>query len=128
MAHAPQFEFPMQMRELAEKNVEKVQAAFGQFMDATRKAQDMIGTMVPDNPMTAGMKQVQERTMRFTQQNMDASFSMASELAKSKDFREMLDIQSRHAQLQMATYATQAQELGAMRFATLPQELIGDKS
>ena len=114
MTHTPQFEFPMQMRQLAEKNLENVQAAFGQFMDATRKAQEMIGTIVPDNPMTAGMKQVQERTMRFTQQNMDASFSMASELAKAKDFREMLDIQSRHAQLQLATYTTQAQELGRL--------------
>jgi hypothetical protein len=52
--------------------------------------------------------------MRFTQQNMDANFSMASELAKAKDFREMLDIQSRHAQLQMATYAAQSQELGRL--------------
>jgi phasin len=114
MTHAPQFEFPMQMRELAEKNLEKVQTAFGQFMDATRKAQDVIGTMVPDNPMTAGMKQVQERSMRFTQQNIDASFSMASELAKAKDLKECLDIQSRHAQLQMATFSTQAQELGRL--------------
>ena len=64
--------------------------------------------------MTAGMKQVQERTMRFTQQNMDASFALASELAKAKDVKEMMDIQSRHAQLQMAAYATQAQELGRL--------------
>ncbi len=114
MTHAPQFELPTQMRELAEKNLEKVQTTFGQFMDATRKAQDMIGAMVPDNPMTAGIKQVQERSMRFTQQNIDASFSMASELAKAKNFKEILDIQSRHAQLQMATYATQAQEIGRL--------------
>ena len=114
MARAPQFEFPTQMRELAERNVEQVRAAYGQFMDAARKAHDMIGTMLPDNPMTAGMKQVQERTMRFTQQNMDASFSLASELAKAKDFKEMLEVQNRHAQLQMAAYATQAQELGRL--------------
>jgi phasin len=114
MARAPQFEFPTQMRELAERNVEQVRAACGQFMDAARKANDMIGTMLPDNPMTAGMRQVQERTMRFTQQNMDASFSLASELAKAKDFKEMLEVQSRHAQLQMVAYATQAQELGRL--------------
>ena len=114
MAGAPQFEFPTQMRELAERNVEQVRAACGQFMDAARKAQDMMGTMVPDNPMTAGMRQVQERTMRFTQQNMDASFALAGELAKAKDLKEMMDIQSRHAQLQMAAYATQAQELGRL--------------
>ena len=82
------------MRELAERNVEQVRAAFDQFMDAARKAQDVISTMVPDNPITASVKQIQERTMQFTQQNMDASFSLASELAKAKDFQQMLEIQS----------------------------------
>ncbi len=114
MARAPQFEFPAQMRELAERNVEQARAACGQFMDAARKAHDMIGAMVPENPLTAGLKQVQERTMRFTQQNMDASYSLAAELAKAKDFEEMLEIQSRHAQVQMAAYSTQAQELGRL--------------
>jgi hypothetical protein len=45
---------------------------------------------------------------------MEASFLLASELAKAKDFKEMLEIQSRHAQLQMVTYSTQAQELGRL--------------
>ena len=114
MARAPQFEFPAQMRELAERNVEQARAACDQFMDAARKAQDMMGAMVPENPMTAPMKQVQERTMRFAQQNMDASFSLANELTKAKDFSEMVEIQSRHAQLQMTAYSTQAQELGRL--------------
>ena len=92
MAPAPLFEFPAQMRELAERNVEQVRAAYGQFLDAARNAQDMIATMVPDSPMKAGVKQVQERTMRFAQQNIDVSFSLASELAKA--------------------YSAQAQELG----------------
>jgi hypothetical protein len=35
-------------------------------------------------------------------------------LAKAKDFPEMLEIQGRHAQRQMATYSTQAQELGRL--------------
>ena len=52
--------------------------------------------------------------MRFTQQNLDAAFSLANELAKAKDLQEALQIQSRHAQLQMHAYALQAQELGAM--------------
>jgi phasin len=114
MARAPQFEFTAQMRELAEKNVEQVRVACGQFMDAARQAQDMIGAMVPENPMTAGMKQVQERTMRFAQQNIDASLLLASELTKARDFPEMLEIQSRHAQLQLAAYSAQAQELGRL--------------
>jgi len=50
MARAPQFEYPTHLRELAEKNVEQVRAACGQFMDAARRAQDMMGLMAPPNP------------------------------------------------------------------------------
>jgi Phasin protein len=39
---------------------------------------------------------------------------LAHELAKAKDFTEALQIQSRHAQLQMHSYALQAQELAGM--------------
>ena len=67
----------------------------------------MMGIMVPADPSTADLKQIQERTMLFTEQNMEASFVLGSELAKAKNFKEMLEIQSRHAQRQTVTYATQ---------------------
>jgi len=114
MADAPQFEFPAQIRELAEKNVAQARAACGQFMDAARKVQDVIGTMLPENSMTVGIKQVHEQAMGFTRQNIEASFLLASELANAKDFPEMLEIQGRHAQRQMAAYSTQAQALGRL--------------
>ena len=83
-------------------------------MEAARKAPEMMKTIVPSNPMAAGLTEAQERAMRFTQQNFDASFALANELAKAKDLQEVLQIQARHAQLQMHAYALQAQELGAM--------------
>ena len=52
--------------------------------------------------------------MRITQQNLDANFALANELTKAKDLTEALQIQSRHAQLQMHAYALQAQELTGM--------------
>jgi len=114
MPDAPQFEFPAQMRELAEKNVAQAKAACGQFMDASRKAQDVIGIMLPENSMTVAIKQVHEHAMGFTRQNIDASFLLASELVNAKDFPEVLEIQGRHAQQQMAAYYTQAQALGRL--------------
>jgi phasin len=114
MARTPQFEFPAQMREFAGRNVEQARAACGQFMDAARKAQDVIGTMLPESSMTVGIKQVHVQAMGFTRQNIDASFLLASELANAKDFPEMLQIQGRHAQRQMAAYSTQAQVLGRL--------------
>ena len=83
-------------------------------MDAARKAREMINTMVPSNPMAAGLNEVQERVMRFTQQNLDASFAMANELARAKGLTEALQIQSRYTQLQMHAFSLQAQELGGL--------------
>jgi phasin len=113
MAETKQPEIPQEMRDLAMQNINQARAAYAQLMDATRKAQEMMKAATP-GPMAAGLDDVQERMMRFTQQNLDASFSLANELTKAKDLKEALQIQSRHAQLQMHAYALQAQELGAM--------------
>ena len=121
MADYPQFEIPMPMRELAGNNVEQARAAYGQYMDMARAAQDMIGSMVPSNPMTAGIKDAQNRSMRFAQQSVDAMFALASELTRAKDFKQVLEIQGRHAQTQMQAYSSQAQELGR-RMADMAQK------
>ena len=112
MAEPKQTEIPQEMRELAVRNVDQARAAYSQLMDTARKAQDMMKTIIPSNPVAQGLSEVQERAMRFTQQNLEAGFSLAHELAKAGDLTEVLQIQSRHAQLQMHTYALQAQELG----------------
>jgi hypothetical protein len=54
------------------------------------------------------------QAMGSTRRNVDASFWPASELANTKDFPEMLEIQGRHAQRRMAAYSTQAQALGRL--------------
>jgi hypothetical protein len=95
------------MRELAEKNVAQARAACGQFMDAAREVQDVIG-MLPKNSMTVGIEQAHEQTTGFTRQKFASQKKLASTLAKAKDFPEMLEIQGRHAQRQMTAYSTQA--------------------
>jgi hypothetical protein len=64
--------------------------------------------------MAESMVDLQARTLRFAEQNMDAGFQAASELARARDLKEYLEIQSKHAQRQMQTYAQQAQELGRL--------------
>ena len=112
MAETNQTEIPQEIRRLAMHNVDHARAACARLMDTARKAQDMMKTVIPSNPVAQGLSEVQERAMRFTEQNLDAGFSLAHELAKAKDLTEVLQIQSRHAQLQMHAYALQAQELG----------------
>jgi phasin len=114
MAEAKQPEIPQEMRAFVTQNIDQARDACKQVMDAASKVQDMMKSMVPANPAMAGLTEVAERAMRFTQQNLDAGFSLAQELAKAKDLTEMLQIQNRHAQLQMHAYALQAQELGAL--------------
>ncbi len=114
MAETKQMEVPQEMRALVAQNIDQAREACKQLLDATAKVQDMMKTMVPKNPALAGIGEVTDRAMRFTQQNLDAGFSLAHELARAKDLTEMLQIQSRHAQLQMHAYALQAQELGTL--------------
>ncbi|MFZ1109661.1 MAG: phasin family protein [Rhodomicrobium sp.] len=114
MTETKQTEIPKEMREFAVQSIDQARAAYTQLIEAARKAQDMMKAMIPANPVAEGLSDVQERAMKFTQQNLDASFSLAQELAKAKDLTEALQIQSRHAQLQMHAYTLQAQELAGL--------------
>jgi phasin len=125
MTYTKQPEIPHEMREFAVQSIDQARAAYTQLMEAARKAQDMMKTMIPANPIAEGLTEVQERAMKFTQQNLDASFSLAQELAKAKDLAEVLQIQSRHAQLQMHAFTLQAQELGGLVTAVAAKSKLG---
>ncbi len=103
-------EMPQAMRELAAKNLDQAQAVCTKLMDAARKAQETMKTMIPASPMLEGLSGVQERALKFAEQNIDASFSLAKELSQATDLTEMLQIQSRHVQQQLHAYSAQAQE------------------
>jgi phasin len=113
MAQTP-FEFPQQMRELAEKNVEQARATYGQFMDAMTQAVGMWTKGLPTNELTSGFQAVQERAIGYAKENAEASFSLASDLASAKDVQEVFTLQTQFAQSQIQAYAAQAQELGKM--------------
>lgn len=113
MAQNP-FEFPQQMRELAERNVEQARATYGQFMDAMSQAVGMWTKGLPANELTSGFQSVQERAIGYAKENAEASFALASDLAAAKDVQQVLSLQTQFAQAQMQAYAKQAQELGMM--------------
>ncbi len=76
MAQTKQTEIPQEMRELAVHNVDQARASCTQLMDR-RKAQDLMKTINPSTPVAQGLSEVQKRAMKFTQQNLDAGFSLA---------------------------------------------------
>jgi len=112
MTDKPAMEIPAAMREMAERNVEQARSAYTQFMDMARQAQDMVAKS--SDAMATSGKEVQARALRYAQENMDASFAFASDLARSRDLKEFLEIQQRYAQKQAMTYTQQAQELGRL--------------
>jgi phasin len=113
MAENQSFEIPKQLRELAEKNVEQARTAYAQFMDAITQAMSMWST-APSNVVTSGFRDVQELAIRFANENAEAGFALAGELANAKDVQGVLALQTRYAQTQLQTYARQAQELGRL--------------
>ncbi len=119
MSDTMQTEIPQVMRELAAKNIDQARVAYNQFMNSARKTQEMmiayIPSSLPSNPALQGLIEAQERAMRLVQQDIDASFALADELAKAKDLEEMQQIQGRYTQLQMQAYALQAQEFAGTK-------------
>lgn len=114
---------PKDKHDLAVQTVSHARAASSQIMDVAYKAQQMAKTINQSNPMAAGLTDVQERAMRVTQRNIDASFLFATELARAKDLKEAWQIQCRYAQSQMDAYALQAMEFGVSVKPTQDKEL-----
>ena len=112
MTDKTQFEIPAAMRDMAERNVEQTRSAYTQLLEMMRQAQDVVGKSA--GAVTQSTLDIQARTMRFTEQNIEASFSLASELARARDLKEYFEIQAKHAQRQMQSYTNQAQELGRL--------------
>ena len=109
------FEFPAALRDMAERNVEQARAAYSQFLAASRQVQDMM--VRSSGAMTESVREVQTRAMMFAQQNLEAGFALASELARARDMKEYFEIQAKHAQRQMQAYTLQAQELSKLMAA-----------
>ena len=126
MVQPPSFEFPPDLRELAEKNIQQARAAYGQFMDAMAQAMGVWATAMAPNQVTSGFKSIQDRAIHFAKQNAEACFALASELANAKDITDVMAIQSRYAQTQLESYVLQARELG--RLMTEAAQSIQPKS
>src|SRR6476620_8017280 len=112
MYDKPQIEIPEAVRELAERNVEQARSAYTQFLDMARQAQQMV--QQAHGAVTQTALEIQSKALKFAEQNIDEGFTFASDLARARDLKEYLEIQTRYAQKQMQAYAQQAQDLGRM--------------
>lgn len=110
MPDMPKFDIPDTMREMAERNVEQARGAYDQFMSIARQAQEMV--VKSSGAVAESTREIQDRTLRFAKENVDASFNLAADLAKARDIKDYMEIQARYAERQVKAFTDQAQELG----------------
>lgn len=109
MYDTPQFEIPAAVRELAERNVTQVRQGYEQLLALMRKSQDAM--VKSQGAMTQSALEIQAKSLQFAQANIEANFRFAADLARARDLKAYLEIQSRYAQSQLEVYAKQAQEI-----------------
>jgi hypothetical protein len=109
MYDTPQFEIPAAVRELAERNVNQVRQSYEQMLGLLHKAQDAV--VKSQGAMAKSALEIQARSLEFAQANVMANFAFAADLARARDLKEYLEVQSRYAQTQLDAYAKQSQEI-----------------
>ena len=113
MTHDQKFEIPQELRQLAEENVERARQLYLQFMDGVGQAM-AAWSSASSNVIAPGFHEVQERAVKLANENADAAFKLAKDVAQAKDLQELIDLQTRYVQSQMKWYAYQSQEFGRL--------------
>ncbi len=110
MAITDRLEIPPEMRALAEKSVEQAKQAFDGFISAAHNAVSAFEGQA--ETARKGAKDVTEKAMTFTEQNIASSFAFAQQLVRAKDIQDMLKLQADYIKTQMQVFTEQAKVLG----------------
>src|SRR6516162_5967245 len=113
MPQDQKFEVPQELRHLAEENVERARQLYLQFMDGIGQVIRTWSSASSD-VIAPGFREVQERAVKLANENADAAFKLAKDVAQAKDLHELIDLQTRYVQSQMKWYADQTQEFGRL--------------
>jgi len=76
-----------QLRQLAEEIVDRARQLYLQFMDGLGQAMGAWST-ASSSVITPGFREIQERVVELANENADAAFTLAEEVAKAKDYRK----------------------------------------
>ena len=127
MAQDPKFEVPQGLRHLAEENVERARQLYLQFMDGVGQAMASWSS-ASSEIIAPGFREVQERAVNLANENANAAFKLAKDVAQAKDLHELIDLQTRYVQSQMKGYADQSQEFGRLMAKALTDLRKGQSS
>ncbi|MBX9925304.1 MAG: phasin family protein [Hyphomicrobiaceae bacterium] len=109
MFDKPTLEIPAPVRQMAENNIEQTRQAYSQFLMFAQQANMMM--MKAQGDGFRAVLDMQGKAMRLAQDNVEANFKFASELARARDIGEYADIQRRYAEGQVKAFQQQNEEL-----------------
>lgn len=112
MTESSNLEIPEAARQLAEQSVRQARASYDNFVAVVRKAQELASGATADTAARA--REAQSKAQHYAEKNMQDAFDFAAQLARARDAQEYMAIYQRHAQSQVAAYASQAQELARL--------------
>src|ERR1700733_2149879 len=111
MASHP-FEIPVELRNMAQKNVDQARKAFEGFFEAAQTAtKNFEGTT---SKLRIGAQGINSKAVGFAEENVRAAFDHADKLVHAKDAEEIATLQFEYARAQMALLQEQAKELGSI--------------
>src|SRR5262249_7163976 len=105
----PRFEFPADIRALAEKSVEQAKQAFDMFISAVQQAVSTAEHQAAS--AQAGVKEVSELATGFAERNVAASFEFVQKLVQAKEPKDVMALHSEYVNSQIAALTEQGQEL-----------------
>ena len=104
------FEVPAQVREMAEKGVEQARKAYGEFLTAANEAASKVEGSA--QTMRNGAEDLNKKAVSATEESVNASFELATNLVKAKSLQEAMELQTKYVQSQMQRFGEVAREMG----------------
>ncbi len=110
-------ELPDSIRNIMKSSIEQAREAFDSFVSAGETM--LHGLDTPANPVTDGLKALNEKIAAFTRQNAGANFDLAIRLADARQLSDIAELQNAHMREQIETLTSQLEELREITLRTL---------
>lgn len=108
----PPYEIPNELRDFAARSVDQARKAFEGFIEVARKTAGSVDGATQE--AQSGAKQVSSRILGYAEQNVNAAFDLAQQLAHAKDPQQAFALHSEFLKAQLEALQGQAKELGAL--------------
>jgi phasin len=106
----PNFDVPVEMRELATKSVEQAKRAFDSFMGATHEASEKFkGSQFSMNEQAS---KATSQAVGFAEQNVKAALDHAQALVQAKGLEDVMKLQADFMKNQMEQMQSQMKSMG----------------